>query len=133
MRKHKYLSDIGLDIKNTPYGWCEDVGDKRERNWQRERYTYGFDQRETWSLDLTLICIIYERLKMYDDVTNGVINKDFHIFNYNDTEYTQQQLIDIALDKCKKYLLGEDDDFENINNVSDVFDILKLIWRSLWW
>jgi len=46
----KYLKDLGIQEDKTPQGWCPN--DDRQKFWDKDRETYGFDSRETWSLHL---------------------------------------------------------------------------------
>ena len=45
-------------LKNmpNPYGNClEPAYDKRQGKWKKERKKYGFDERQTWNLNTTMI------------------------------------------------------------------------------
>lgn len=136
---HKYIEDLGVKLFNMPYGYCSNNHDKREREWQQERYRYGFDSRETWNMDLTFIVMIYERLMMYNKINN--VNTDYETVIYKDKQYTLQQMIDTILDRCKAYILFCDKEYdysdeqenEIIKNTSEVFEILSVVWRRLWW
>jgi hypothetical protein len=68
----KYIDDLGIKRKDTPQGWGH--GDVRQAQWQEERKLYGFDEHETWSLDLTFKLWLYERLMMYKEVNNVATN-----------------------------------------------------------
>ena len=70
----KYLQKLGINIKNTPWGWCEDKKhNQRKKEWKKQRKIYGFDSRETWSLNYTIAILVYERLSMYNEV--NIIDK----------------------------------------------------------
>lgn len=105
---HKYIEEI-MNIEESPYGWSKNTG--RDEMWEDQRREYGFDERETWSLDATFIYWLYERLRMFDEV--NCINTDFHTFDINGKKLTQQECIDTMIAKCKDYIIyrGIDDNY----------------------
>lgn len=126
---HKYIEEI-MNIEDTPYGWAEHTG--RDEMWAEQRKEYGFDERETWSLDYTFIYWLYERLKMYNKV--NCINTDFHKFKVNGVEMTQQECIDAMIDKCKKLITNRLISDENAYNLkNEILDIWKECIHSMWW
>lgn len=126
---HKYIEEI-VDIEDTPYGWSKHTG--RDKMWEEQRNKYGFDERETWSLDVTFIYWLYERLRMYDEV-NG-IDTTFHKFNINGEKYTQQECIDIMIDKCKTLITNPAMDDEAAYNLkNEILDIWKECMHCMWW
>lgn len=131
---HKYLSDIGIKLSHTPYGWYPN--DSREKYWQHERNIYGFDERECWGLDSTFFYWLYERLMKYNEDT--CIDTSFHKFNINGKEMTQQECIDKMIYLAKKYItqpktLTFEEEDKLYKEVSEIFDILKECIYSLWW
>ena len=127
---HKYIESI-VDIKNTPYGWCDD-DDEREIHWQKEQKLYGFDSRETWSLDSTFMFWLYERLMMFKDYADDFIDLDFHKFIIDDKEMTQRECIDEMIKCCESYILSNDD-AEEFKLKNRVLDIWKECIHSMWW
>ncbi|APQ78824.1 MULTISPECIES: hypothetical protein [Clostridium] len=124
---HKYVKEI-IDLKNTPYGWSENTG--RNSKWLEERRIYGFDERETWSLDTTFFYWLYERLMMFKKV--NCINLDFHKFKIQGVELTQKQCIDKMICNCKKIITYQGtDDLFTIKN--ETLDIWKECIFSMWW
>lgn len=67
----RYLEEIGVELKETPWGWNK--GDSREDRWQKEREEIGFDERETWSLDHTMNLLLYERLRRYKELAEKLL------------------------------------------------------------
>lgn len=130
MNNHKYLTELGIDIADTPYGWNE-PDDSRLKDWKKQQNTYGFDERETWSLDATFIYWLYERVKMFNEV--NIVDTEFHKFNINGKELTQQQCINRIIELCKTYFkkgINEDIAFEC---VEETLDIWKAIIFQMWW
>lgn len=130
--RYKYLEDIEVNIHNTPYGWLENNNDNRIPKWKKDYKKYGFDSRETWSLDYTFVLWLYQRVKMYNDITNNIIDKNHHKFNYREKEYSQQEMINILLNKCEKYIKDDKEDLKN-ELVKEITDIWGIIILSMWW
>ena len=69
---HKYLENI-LPKGKSPYDFeCDD--EIRNQKWEKEREECGFDERETWNLDFTFFCWLYERLMKYKEVSPVDLN-----------------------------------------------------------
>lgn len=138
----KYIDDLGIKFEDTPQGFCneeflENVPGTRGEYWHKERAIYGFDNRETWSLDYAIKLYLYERLCMYNEV--NCIDTEFHKFKYKGEELSQQQCIDRMIEGLKLDLTLSDLNEkrfkdENIKSkINDVFPILALCINSLWW
>ncbi|MGL5647765.1 MAG: hypothetical protein ACRDDY_07935 [Clostridium sp.] len=125
---HKYIKEI-IDLEKTPYGYCGEE-DGRSSKWREERRIYGFDNRETWSLDATFFCWLYERLMMFKEI--DFIDLDFHKFVVNEKELTQRECIDRMLELCKTIIT-----YQGIELLADekneVLDIWKEIIHFMWW
>lgn len=140
--KRKYIDDLGIKFEDTPQGFCHEEflskdSDSRGEYWHKEREEYGFDNRETWSLDYNLKLWLYERLCMFNEV--NCINTNLHRFIYKDKEITQQECIDRMIEGLKLDLILDTwdrkrtDDIEVKTKIEDVFPILSLCINSLWW
>lgn len=127
----KYLSDLGVKEKDLPWNWNED--DSRQEKWVSKREEYGFDERDTWSLDYTLTLLIYPRLKMYNEI--NCINTSNYKFKYKENEYTQQDCMDKILEGFEIYL-GKDEfkrTDEDNQKIEDARMLLAIISPVLWW
>ncbi|KAA9007285.1 hypothetical protein F4V43_02015 [Paenibacillus spiritus] len=130
----KYIDDLGIKLEDTPQGWCP--GDSREEGWSKQREIYGFDSRETWSLDYTFKLWLYERLRMYDEV--NVIDTGFHKFDYKGKLITFQECIDRMIEGLRLDLtLGDFSEERKIKEIDekieDVMPIFCLCHKCLWW
>ena len=127
----KYLEDIGFN--NTPDTFNAGANDEREEKWKNEREVFGFDERETWNLDSTFYIWLYERLKMYLDVT--IVDLDYHKFDYNGKEYTQRQMIDMMLERLETALTDEYYDLndEKYQYVHEIEKIWSIVLPAMWW
>ena len=131
--RRKYLEDLGRKATDNPEGWS--VNDNRQEFWKEQRETYGFDERETWSLDLSIMLLLYERLMMFNEITEGKTDKTFHEFQYREETLTLQECLDCMLDSLR-YVLSSNE-IENYDmfhiKKQEVFEILALCHSSLWW
>lgn len=128
-KKRKYLDD--LKIKERPDLWNKN--DKRQTKWKKERQKYGFDERETWSMELSFRLWLYERLKYFKK--HAPIDLSFHKFEYNKKERTQEELIDEMIKRLEFYFSKEYNDFDraNIDYVDEVEKIWALVIHVMWW
>ena len=129
--QRKYLDDIGVidrhDLWNT--------NDNRQSIWQEQREIYGFDERETWSLDSAFYLWLYERLKMYLEYASKIVNLDFHEFVYKGEKYTQKQLIDMMIERLENYFANKYDteSEEESSRLDEVVEIWALVLPAMWW
>ena len=129
--RRKYLDDIGVTDRHDT--WYDDENDlERDVKFNTQRAIYGFDERETWSMDYTFATWLYEHLQAYKEFANEVVDLEFHKFlipvlydipedkltyiNEDKTivsqykyeiieEHTELEAIDIMIDYLKKYLI----------------------------
>lgn len=128
--KRKYLDDIG--VTERPDTWCPN--DKRQPEWDKEQETYGFDNRETWALEYSFYCWLYERLKMFLDV--NCVDLTFHKFEYDGELLTQEECINRMIYGCEVYFLEEDcwdRSTEDQKAIEDVAKIWALVLPAMWW
>lgn len=96
---HKYLKDAGFD--KEAWGDTLPKNDNRRPKWAKERKTYGFDERETWSLKDQSLYWLYEHIKMYKEV--AYIDLGYWKFDVNGEELTHGQVLDRILEKIELY------------------------------
>ena len=126
----KYLDDIGVDL------WLGLEDDERQERWGKEQEEYGFDERETWSLDHAFYCWLYERLKMYVERASKIVQLDFHKFEYEGEELTQQECIDRMIYGCEVYFAQEDEwniSEEDRKIINDIAKIWAIVLPAMWW
>lgn len=142
----KYLDDIGED-----YSWVwKPEGSERDELFEKEREIYGFDSRETWSLDYVFYMWLYERLKMFVEIGGQVVDLNFHKFNFKGKEYTQLELINMMIERLEYYFNEDARDskideyrkqgmgiFEADNKayepVKEIGEIWALVLPAMWW
>lgn len=130
--RRKYLDDIGVTDRHDT--WYDDENDlERDVKFNTQRAIYGFDERETWALDHSFYCWLYERLMMFLEVNN--IDLEFHKFEYKGKEYTQKQLIDMMIVNLKFVLSKEFDEYndEHMGIAKSISEIWSLVLPAMWW
>lgn len=128
----KYLDDIGED-----YSWVwKPEGSERDELFEKEREIYGFDSRETWSLDYVFYMWLYERLKMYIEYAGEIVNLNFHKFVYKEKEYTQLELINMMIERLESYFkkgdlfVSSEEEYEPIKEIGEIW---ALVLPAMWW
>lgn len=126
-----------LEETNGNYPSKQSKDDKRQDRWKKQRETYGFDDRDTWNLDITMVELLYERLRMFEEVA-PTTNLET-IIPTKQGDYSKQEVLDNLLEKSRKAIRL----FHNAENTSEEAQIqilLAEIWElwaqvqgSFWW
>lgn len=132
--RNKYIQDLGIPKEKMTSNY--NVGfDSRESKWKEDRDIYGFDERETWSLDLSFVEWLYSHLMMY--VERCCVDLEFLEFDFEGKKYTQKEIINYILLCCKEYLLDDSDDIQEVNrvthNMQKAIILFSIIFPAMWW
>jgi hypothetical protein len=147
---HKYLNDIGIKSNDVCIFNTESIDkDKnRQKRFKKQRKEYGFDERETWSMDYTMATWIYSHFKAYKEYASKIVNLTYHKFNipeWNEEEnvisnemieINQEEAIDIVIKNIKFYLKYSDDLNKGdiaIKKFEYAFRIIGIIAPAMWW
>jgi len=126
-QKNKYLNDIGVSLN---YGISED--DTRQDEWRKEREIYGFDERDTWGLDSTMIMLLYERVKYF--VEFAPVDLTVNEITIDDETKTLEEWLAKLTNTCEIYL---DQEFAGFDTLYKYQYEIWTIWRSvsgfMWW
>ena len=126
---HKYLESL-LPKGKSPYDFeCDD--EIRNQKWRKEVEEYGFDERETWNLDFTFFCWLYERLKKYKEVSPADLS--CKIVKVNDEEKTLEEWLDIMINNAESLILVDIYSEEKIDLAEFTIEIFKQTIFYLWW
>lgn len=120
MSKRKYLDDLSYETLEEQ---TSDAKRKTKKRWEKEREKYGFDERDTWNLDTTMVELLYERIMMFMAVNN--VNLDFHTIEVNGKSDTLHNWLIKLIQLCTSYLTCEE--FESVES----FQMTKEIW-TIW-
>lgn len=138
MSGHKYFEDIG----ETPWGHsldiCVDEKGVRQKKWAEQRKIYGFDERETWSLNYCFYVWLYERLCMYLEKASPIIDLDYYKFTYKGETLTQREWILRLQEYLKDYLkepdpIGLEKNHALKKKLKDIGNIWNMILPCMWW
>ena len=139
---HKFLNKIGIKSTETCIFNTEEKDVSRNNRFKKQRKKYGFDERETWSMDYTLACWIYEHFMLYKEI--NCVDLTFYKFNipkWNDEildekiEVTQEEAINLVLEHIEFFLINEDFDREEEadNRFKYALIIMAEIMPAMWW
>lgn len=133
--RHKYFDEIeGKEYRRHPSQLVDAKNDNRSISWYNERRKYGFDSRETWSLDYTFYVWLYEHLMMYKEKASGVVDLTYHKFEYKGETLTQIECINRMIEGCKLYIQdSEPEDKEKQEKIKSVAEIWALVLPAMWW
>lgn len=153
---HYYLNKIGIDSNNTLVFNSTDIiyglSTGRTSLYKEQRETYGFDERETKSLNYTYITWLYSHLKFY--LEYAAVDLTFYKFKvpvlterkkrkkedsfYKETikELTEGEAIKLALEYMEFYLsedLPFEEEVKQIEKIKCALKIVAEIFPALWW
>lgn len=97
MGYRKYLDDIGY-VDELEKLDEKDYGGR----WEKQLDVFGFDDRDTWNLDHTMLALLYERLKMFQSVAN--VNMNFHVVEHRGEQISQQEALDLMCERAEEAL-----------------------------
>lgn len=116
---HEYLLEV-FDEDHIPFPYSE------------KDYA-AFDGRDTYNLDETFACWLYERLRYFQD--NACIDLTYHTFDIDGVVLNQEQCIQRMIDDCKIIMTGDImDDHELMEDAkNDLFNVFSKVYWAMWW
>jgi hypothetical protein len=107
--------------------------DERAKKFKEQRMTRGFDDSETWSLDITIAKFLVPRLKAFKECDNG--------YPARLTEKKWNKILDEMIEGFELYIKKDEWDFEpDINTRNEMYakvnKALKQFskyFQDLWW
>lgn len=130
MQQHKYLEEI-IKREDVVQNWLPE--DKRKERWQKQRAEYGFDDRETWSLDTTFFQWLYERLRMFRDIGGETVDLNFHSFEVDGLKLTQLEIIDKMISNCEQIIKNDIPDDETARLEQETARLWSIVVPAMWW
>lgn len=127
---HKYLREV-MDRKpffyKFPWKW----------KFLKQRARCGFDKRETYDLNYTFYCWLYERVNMYIDEASGKVDLHYHRVIWKGVEYTHFELIQELLIRLKFYFKSQQDFLvlspKEETLVKEIGEIWAVLLPEMWW
>lgn len=95
-----------------------------------QRARYGFDERQTWSLDYTMVELLFERLQMFQDL-NFWQQTDGEICEFEGETITKRWAIDELIRLGKLILSGHIDNNCDAN-AQRFWTIWATVHSSMW-
>lgn len=130
----KILDKFNLHWKIHKENKIKEYGLKRALEFRNQKREYGFDERELWDLDYSISTLLYERLVLFKEVAKQYINLEFHQYEYKGETLTQLQCIDRMIDSLEFRLTnGEPETEKDIEKMREVYEILALCFRQMWY
>lgn len=121
---HKFLDEINVDFNII------EEDDDRQEKFAQEKQQFGFASWETWNLDQTMVQLLYERVKLFEEVT--VTDLAYSSIEFEGKEYTTEEAVGLLLSLCEQYF--------NDPDCNDGIESMRRIWRlwaelspSMWW
>lgn len=127
LKGRKYLNDLGAS-GTVPMS----TSDGRQAQWKEERDIYGFDERETWGLEYTMVELLYERIMMYKEI--AINDFDHHTIEVDGEEHTQGEWIDEIIKLSQEVI--KDGDLGMIDTHGKkqrIWTIWKELHPVMWW
>lgn len=106
-------------LTNQPHG----TPDSRSEKWVEQQEKYGFDARDTWSLDLTMTELLYERLHLYLQEASDVI----HI--RDDQRAAIEKMIELAATVLEK----DGSDEITVPASKELWELWAEYHTRMWW
>lgn len=130
MQQHRYLEEI-IGREEVVQNWLP--GDEREERWQKQQAEYGFDDRETWSLDTTFFQWLYERLRMFKDIGGDVVDLNFNSFEIDGSKLRQLEIIDKMISNCEQIIKNDIPDDETARLEQETARLWSIVVPAMWW
>lgn len=129
--KHKYLEELKLN--GMPYIYEIDKNKERQKIFEKQKEEFGFDERETWSLDNTFVIWLYERLSMYKKTAD--VDLEVGKFEHNGNTYNHIEIINEMLKLCKEILENTSsiDDDLYFSTMKKLTELWSLSICAMWW
>lgn len=90
-----------------------------------QRLTRGWDDSDTWSLDVTIAKFVLPRLKRFKELNNG--------FPYEETQESWNEKLDDMIYAMEFELKQFDTNDYDMNRVNRGFELFGKHFHYLWW
>lgn len=142
---HMYLEQIGIRSDDPCVPNTDQVDEDRDEIFREQRERFGFDTRETWSIDFTLAAWVYERFMWY--LENAPIDMTFYQVEatyakmdddgaYRQVRHTvsQKKAIKLVCKYMKYYLRHQNGDYVRANaRYEAALVTMSQLMPLMWW
>lgn len=138
--RNAYLEGKPFELPPHKYGinFMDDTDSTRERekNWALQRAKYGFDERETWNLDIMFVEWLYSHIRMFKEI--APLPVEFPSYEMNGNKLTQSEAMEFILDACEFFILhhdeiATDDADQAYDRMSDAIKLWGELFGAMWW
>ena len=114
---------------------------KNFRRYFKQRLTYGFDDRETWSLDTTSAIWLYEHIRMLEEVGGKIVDYECNYFFPKEITEEIENLGFPGIDSdakvmhliCDLLKKGVHEEKGEEKTLSLAFRIYSIVLARFWW
>ena len=117
---HKYIG-----VPNICFSLTE-KDDHREKEFSKQRFEFGFDDSETWSLRDTIANFIIPRLERYEEISKDFLIRDEELISDINKFLIAMKLT--ARDEGSLILSEEEE-----KQLTEGLDAFPKIFLTLWW
>lgn len=102
----KFLEEIGA----YPIGDVYADHPTMSEVWEKERGEYGFDSRDTWHLNISMLELLYERVKLFKEKASHAKKEDLNIVKVGSENIPFSKVVEEIIELSEKVLTynGED-------------------------
>lgn len=109
------------------YGFSKRIpaNDPRQKKWAKQRKKRGFDDTETWSLDVTFAKFLVPRLKRFKKINNGI--------PHGLTEEKWNKVLDVIIEGFEEVIKNGAGELYDPDKVEKGLNLFKIWFRGMWW
>lgn len=133
----KILDELGAQGAQGTWNMVEDT-DERHPAWAVERDIYGFDSRDTWSLDSTMMELLYERLVMFKKRSYDMVDLSSSLVKIDGEVRSVDNVLDELIELSRTVIVNQNS--SDPMNEAEVHAVAKRVWsiwtqafQSFWW
>lgn len=133
-QRNAYMEAIGIIPYQHSKAVVKNHTIKDRKKWKRQRKMYGFDARETWSMDNVFAQWLYSHCKMFLSEAGRAVQLNCHKFIYKGKEYTQKEAV-VKIIACTKYYLkySYEDERKACKALQMAAELWSIILPAMWW
>lgn len=98
--------------------------DEREEDYKQQRVERGFDDSETWSLDMTIARFIIPRLERYIEISKEI---------FADTDVNNTHIKDCNLFLNSMKCVANNEQLTKDKEIQEGLDVFPTLFKALWW
>lgn len=101
-------------------------------HFEGQRALYGFDERQTWSLDYAMVETLYERLRMFQDLNHWTHTEGPEIGEFECKTFTKGSAIAELIRLAKLVLMTHGDPITRDTETKRLWDLWAVVHPHMW-